>query len=99
MEPIKRFVSSLTDGNLWTYILSLGKEVEVQDKDVAKLVFEKFGFLPNNLMVITVLFRLRSDGYISKEKFKGERAYKATEKGIKELEAAKSVFQNFLQKI
>jgi DNA-binding PadR family transcriptional regulator len=99
MEPIKRFVSSLTDGNLWTYILSLGKEVEVQDKDVAKLVFEKFGFLPNNLMVITVLFRLRSDGYISKEKFKGERAYKATEKGIKELESAKNVFQNFLQKI
>lgn len=99
MEPIKRFVSSLTDGNLWTYILSLGKEVEVQDKDVAKLVFEKFGFLPNNLMVITVLFRLRSDGYISKEKFKGERAYKATGKGIKELEAAKNVFQNFLQKI
>ncbi|MFA5368553.1 MAG: hypothetical protein WC303_00915 [Candidatus Paceibacterota bacterium] len=99
MQPITRLISSITDGNLWTYILSLGKEIEIQDKEVAKLVFEKFGFLPNNLMIMTVLFRLRKDGYISKEKFKGERAYKATEKGLKELEEAKTVYQNFLQKI
>jgi DNA-binding PadR family transcriptional regulator len=99
MEPIKRFVSSMTDGNLWIYILSLGKEIEIQDKEVAQLVFEKFGFLPNGLMVMTVLFRLRNDGYISKEKFKGEKAYKVTEKGLKELEAAKNACQSLLEKI
>lgn len=89
----------MTDGNLWIYILSLGKEIEIQDKDVAKLVFEKFGFLPNGLMVMAVLFRLRNDGYISKEKFKSEKAYKSMEKGLKQLEAARNVCQDLLEKI
>ncbi|MFA5087149.1 MAG: hypothetical protein WC470_02520 [Candidatus Paceibacterota bacterium] len=99
MEPIKRFTSSVTEGNLWIYILSLGKEQEIQQKEITKLTFEKFGFLPNDLMVKTVLFRLKNDGYVSREKLKGEKAYKTTEKGIKELENMKSFCQDLLLKI
>ncbi|MDD5568822.1 MAG: PadR family transcriptional regulator [Candidatus Pacebacteria bacterium] len=99
MEPNKRFISSVTDGNLWIYILSLGKEQEVQQKETSRLIFEKFGFLPNELMVRTVLFRLKNDGYISKEKLKSEKAYKTTDKGIKELENTKNFCQNLLLKI
>jgi DNA-binding PadR family transcriptional regulator len=99
MEPIQRFVNSIEEGNLWLYVLALAKEQEVQKKDIAGLIFEKFGFLPNNLMVRTVLFRLENDGYASREKFKGEKAYKTTEKGLKELEKAKSTCQDLVQKL
>jgi len=51
MEPIKRFISTINEGNLWIYVLSLGLEREIQDKEVAALIFERFGFLPNELLV------------------------------------------------
>jgi DNA-binding PadR family transcriptional regulator len=99
MEPIQRFNSSIQEGNLWIYVLSLAKEQEVQKKNIAGLIFEKFGFLPSNLMVRTVLFRLENDDYASREKLKGEKAYKITEKGLKELEKAKLACQDLMQKL
>ena len=99
MEPIKRFTSSIQEGNLWIYVLSLAKEVEIKEEDVVALIFEKFGFLPNSLMIKTVIFRLKKDGYISKEKFAGKKAYKISEKGIVELERAREKCQELLQKI
>jgi DNA-binding PadR family transcriptional regulator len=99
MEPIKRFIDSVTNGNLWTYILSLGKENEIPEKEVSKLIFEKFGFLPNEFMVKNVLFRLKKDGYASKERFQSQNAYKITEKGLKELEAMKNYSANLIQKL
>lgn len=99
MEPIKRFINSVTEGNLWMYILSLGKENEIQEEDVSRLIFEKFGFLPNELMVKSVLFRLKNDGYVSREKLAGKKAYKITEKGKKELEAMKSYSSDLIQKL
>ena len=99
MEPIKRFISSVTEGNLWTYVLSLGKEKEVQESEVSRLIFEKFGFLPNDLMVKSVLFRLKNDGYVSREKLASKKAFKITEKGLKELEAMKSYSANLIQKL
>ena len=99
MEPIERFKNSFQEGNLWIYILFLGREIEVKEKDVTRLIFEKFGFLPNNLMVKTVLFRLKNDGYISKEKFAGEKAYKTTPKGIEELRKMKSIVDETMEKL
>lgn len=99
MEPIKRFINSVTEGNLWTFILSLGKEAEVQESEVSRLIFEKFGFLPNDLMVKSVLFRLKGDGYVSREKLAGRKAYKITEKGKKQLEEMKSFCSNLIQKL
>ncbi|HNY35703.1 MAG TPA: hypothetical protein PLD14_03125 [Candidatus Pacearchaeota archaeon] len=99
MEPNKRFINSVTEGNLWTFILSLGKEVEVKEEDVSRLIFEKFGFLPNELMVKSVLFRLKSDKYVSRERNAGKKAYKTTEKGLKELEAMKAYSSNLIQKL
>jgi len=99
MEPIKRFISSITEGNLWTYILSLGKEQEVQEGEVSRLIFEKFGFLPNDLMVKSVLFRLKNDGYVSREKLASKKAFKITEKGKKQLDEMKSFCSNLIQKL
>jgi DNA-binding PadR family transcriptional regulator len=99
MEPNKRFTNSVTEGNLWLYILSLGKDGPVQERDVVRLIFEKFGFLPGKLLTKTIILRLGVDGYISKEELAGEGAYRATEKGLKELEAMKSFTSTMLQKL
>jgi DNA-binding PadR family transcriptional regulator len=99
MEPNKRFINSVTEGNLWTYILSLAKEAEIKEEDVSRLIFEKFGFLPNEFMVKSVLFRLKNDGFASREKNAGKKAYKTTEKGLKELEAMKSYASSLIQKL
>ncbi|MFA5431644.1 MAG: PadR family transcriptional regulator [Candidatus Paceibacterota bacterium] len=99
MEPNKRFINSVTEGNLWTFILSLGKETEIQESEVSRLIFEKFGFLPNELMVKSVLFRLKNDGYVSRERLASKKAYKITEKGSKELEAMKNYSSNLIQKL
>ena len=41
MEPIKRFTNSVSEGNLWIYVLSLAKEVEIQEETISRLIFEK----------------------------------------------------------
>jgi DNA-binding PadR family transcriptional regulator len=99
MEPLNRFVSTVTEGNLWIYILSLGMERETQDKEVSGLIFEKFGFLPSELLIKTVLFRLKSSGYIKNEKYKGEKAYITTDKGKEELRKMKKFCEELLQKL
>lgn len=99
MEPSKRFANSIAEGNLWIYILALAQEQEIQEKEITALIFEKFGFLPNGFMIKTVLFRLKNEGYASREKLKSEKAYKTTEKGLKELDKVKDICQILLQKI
>jgi DNA-binding PadR family transcriptional regulator len=99
MEPLNRFVSTVTEGNLWIYILSLGMEREIQDKEVSGIVFEKFGFLPSELLIKTVLFRLRSQGYVKNERYKGEKAYSTTDKGKEELRKMKKFCEELLQKL
>lgn len=99
MEPFERFKKLNTEGNLWIYLLSLGKENVICDNEARKLIFEKFGFLPGNILLKSVLYRLRRQGFIKTERFKGKRAFKTTEKGEKELEKMRNFCQELLQKI
>lgn len=99
MEPFERFKKLNTEGNLWIYVLSLGKEEVICDENLRKLIFEKFGFLPGNILIKSVLYRLRRRGYIKSERYKGKRAYKTTEVGLKELEKMRNFCQELLQKI
>jgi DNA-binding PadR family transcriptional regulator len=98
MEPFERFKKLNTEGNLWIYILSLGNEVICED-EIGKLIFERFGFLPSNFLLKTVLYRLKRNGYIKSEKYKGKRAFIRTEKGEKELEKMREFCKELLQKI
>ena len=98
MLPFERFKKLNTEGNLWVYILSLGKEV-VCDDEVRKLIFERFGFLAGNILLKRVLYRLRRQSYIKTEKYKGKKAYSTTDEGKKELEKMRNFCQELLQKI
>ncbi len=99
MEPFERFKKSNTENNLWIYILTLGKEREITNEEIRSLIFGKFGFLPGKLLTKRVLYRLRSQGYIKKERFKGKSAFSTTKKGIRELEKMKSFSQELLEKL
>ena len=99
MTPIDRFKKTNTEGNLWIYILSLGRGQEVVSDQAPGLIFEKFGFLPNGLTCGAVLFRLKRSGYISSERFSGKKAYKTTQKGLDELQKMKEFCQLLIEKI
>jgi len=99
MQPFERFKKANTEGNLWIYVLSLGKEGEMNDEEVGKIIFEKFGFLPNDILLKSVLYRLKNQGCIKTEKFKGKRAYSTTEMGKKELEKMMKFSADILQEI
>ena len=98
MEPFERFKKLNTEGNLWVYILSLGKETICED-EVRKLIFEKFEFLPSSILTKTVLYRLKRKGYIKPEKHRGKKAFIRTEKGEKELEKMKEFCKKLLEKL
>lgn len=99
MTPFERFKKLTTEGNLWIYLLVLAKEEPVCEDEVRKLIFEKFGFLPANLLIKRVLFRLKRQGYAISQKYKGKKAFLTTEEGERELEKMKSFCQELLQKI
>lgn len=99
MTPFDRFKNLNTEGNLWIYVLVLGIKEEICDDDVRRLVFEKFGFLPGNILSKSVLYRLRRQGYIKTERYQGKRAYSTTGLGKKELEKIREFCQELLQKI
>lgn len=99
MQPFERFKNLNTEGNLWVYVLVLGKEEEMCDEDARKLIFEKFGFLPGAFALKSVLYRLRRKGYIKTERYKGKKAYRTTSEGLKELQKMQNFCQDLLQKI
>ena len=99
MKPFQRFQKLNTEGNLWIYVLSLGKEEGICDNEARRLIFEKFGFLADNFLLKTVLYRLRRQGLIKTERYKGNRAYGTTTEGKQELEKMREFCQGLLQKI
>ncbi len=99
MQPFQRFKQSNTENNLWIYILTLGKEREITNEEVRNLIFERFRFLPGKLLTTRVLYRLKSQGYIKKEKFKGKTAFSTTKKGRNELERMKDFVEKLLESL
>jgi len=98
MEPFERFQKANTQDNLWIYILAIGKNAEIPNEDIRRLIFEKFEFLPGQILTARVLYRLMQDEYIQKEKFQGKKAYKTTGKGLAELEKMKEFMQELAEK-
>jgi DNA-binding transcriptional regulator PaaX len=96
MQPFERFKISTTQGNLWIYLISLAKDQTICDDEARRMIFEKFGFLPNDLSIRNVIFKLKRDGYIKPEKFKGKRAFSATNKGLMEVDKMKVFIRDSL---
>ena len=96
--PSERFRKSITNDNLWIYILTLLKKEKLYGYEINEKIKKKFGFSPGNITAYIVLKRLQIDGYIKvieKKKSGGpeRRYFEITKKGRKELEKAKKFYR------
>ncbi len=104
-RPLERLEKSVTQDNLWIYILKIMKEEKsVYPYDLNKKIKERFGFKPGNVTVYFVLKRLELGGYVKKtrtSKSKGpERTnYAITKKGLKEIKNALPLLKNIIKNI
>lgn len=99
MEPFQRLKNTTEEGNLWIYILILGRDREVVKEKLGALIFQHFGFLPSGFTLATVLYRLALGGYISEERFQSQAAYKTSAKGLEELKKVNAYISEFSEKI
>jgi len=92
-EPIERLEEKVLKENLWVFVFRILKEKDEYAYEVRKTIEKRFGFLAGNVTGYKVLYLLEKDGYV-KSYMKGRRNYyKLTEKGLKQLEKAKSFFK------
>jgi PadR family transcriptional regulator PadR len=98
-SPSERFRRSITNDNLWIYILTLLKKEKLYAYEINNKIKKNFGFEPGNMTAYIILKRLQIDSYAKvagKEKSGGpeRKYYTITEKGRKELEKAKRIYRN-----
>ncbi|HIE36067.1 MAG TPA: PadR family transcriptional regulator [Candidatus Omnitrophica bacterium] len=96
--PFERFKKSLTQDNLWIYILILLKKENLYPYEIKKKINKIFGFKPSTMTIYLVINRLKFGGYITVEKTTKDRGpektyYKIIEKGKKELEKARRFYK------
>ena len=84
---------------LWIYLLSLLKKKPSHAYVLRKEIEEKFGFLPGNVSVYVVLYKLQKHGFV-KSKQEGNRSvYSITSKGKGLLKEAKAELENTLKMV
>lgn len=97
--PVKRLERTLTQGNLWLYILSLLKARHAYAYEMREKIEKKFGWKPGLILNYVVLYRLESEGLIT-SKFEGRRKYYTlTEKGRKTLREGKKLMVEISKKL
>jgi len=98
-EPIERLKEKVLKENLWLFIFRLLKEKDDYAYELRKRVKREFGFWAGNVTGYKVLYLLEKDDYV-KSYMKGRRKYyKLTERGLKQLEKAKSFFKKIYASI
>jgi len=84
---------------LWVYLLSMLKKKPSHAYVLRKEVEGKFGFLPGNVSVYVVLYKLEKHGFVN-AKHEGNRAvYSITAEGKKLLKEAKKELENTLKMV
>lgn len=66
---------------------------------VRRLINELFGFSPTTITLYSVIYRLKRSGLIKEDLVAGEKVYKPTEEGVKELEEALSYMEQMIKRL
>ena len=84
---------------LWIYLLSMLKKKPSHAYVLRKEIENKFGFLPGNVSVYVVLYKLEKHGFV-KAKHEGNRSvYTITAAGKALLKQAKKELQNTIEMV
>jgi DNA-binding PadR family transcriptional regulator len=94
-EPIERLEEKVLKENLWIFIFKVLKEKDEYAYELRKRIKEEFGFLAGNVTGYKVLYLLEKNDYVTSYTEGRRKYYKLTEKGLKQLEKARS----FLKKV
>ena len=81
---------------LWIYLLSMLKGKPSHAYVLRKQIEKKFGFLPGNVSVYVVLYKLQDRGFVRAKKDGNRSVYSITVKGKELLKEAKKELQNTL---
>ncbi|MBU0662274.1 PadR family transcriptional regulator [Candidatus Micrarchaeota archaeon] len=86
---IRRLESRITREILWVYVLSLLRKRDGHAYALRTEINEKFGFLPGNVSVYVVLYKLEKRGFVKARHEGNRKVYTITADGKKLLESAK----------
>lgn len=98
-KPLTRLKRKLTVENLWVYVIASLMIKPTYAYRVRKLINELFGFSPTTITLYSVIYRLKKNGLIEEEFVSGERIYKPTEEGVKELLEAISYLEQMIKRL
>ncbi len=98
-KPLIRLKRKLTIENLWIYVIASLMIKPTYAYHVRKLINEFFGFSPATITLYSVVYRLKKSGLIKEELVSGEKVYKPTDEGIKELEGAISYMEQVVKRL
>jgi DNA-binding PadR family transcriptional regulator len=82
---------------LWIYLLSMLKNKTSHAYVLRKEIEQKFGFLPGNVSVYVVLYKLQDRGFVKSKQDGNRSVYNITTKGKNLLKEAKKELQNTLE--
>lgn len=98
-EPIERLKEKVLKENLWLFILRLLRDGEVYAYELRKRIQEEFGFLAGKVTSYKVLYLLEKGGYVKAHKEGRRIYYKATNKGLTQLEKAEKFLREVSESI
>ena len=88
-REIERLKRKLGIELLWIYLLSMLKKKPSHAYVLRKEIEEKFGFLPGNVSVYVVLYKLKKHGFVRAKRDGNKSVYHITASGKSLLKEAK----------
>lgn len=85
-KPLARLMNSITNSNLWLYILSIAKKEKFYAYTLGEEIERLFGFKPNKIMLYIVLYKLEAEKLLLSEYIERRKYYKLTKLGSKVLQ-------------
>lgn len=90
---IKRLKEKTGIDLLWIYILSLLKKESCHPYLLRKKISDEFGFMPGNVTVYVVLYKLKARNFVNSKQKENKVVYSITKKGISLLKEAEKLFK------
>lgn len=84
---------------LWIYLLSMLKKKPSHAYVLRKEIEGKFGFLPGNVSVYVVLYKLKNRGFVKAKRDGNRSVYSITTSGKELLKEAKRELQNTIEMV
>ena len=98
-KEIERLKRKLGIELLWIYLLSMLKKKPSHAYVLRKEIKEKFGFLPGNVSVYVVLYKLEKHRFVKAKQEGNKSVYSITSSGKELLKAAKKKLELTLEMV